>query len=437
MTATAFRASLLTLLDDPLHNPDAVAWREDGLIVIEDGHIVSAGPYAGDPPNVPVEPLPGRIIIPGLIDTHIHFPQTDIIASYGAQLLDWLETHTFPAEQAFADPAHAASVAEAFLDELLRNGTTTAMVFGTVHKQSVDALFAAALARNMRLIAGKCLMDHGPEGLADTPQSGRADSEALIRDWSRRGRLGYAITPRFALSSSREQLTGAGEMLAAHDHVWLQTHLSENATEIRRTAELFPEAKDYLDVYDRHGLVTDRSVFAHGIHLRDREVRRLAAAGSAVAFCPTSNLFLGSGLFDLARCDAHGLKVAMGTDVGAGTSFSLFATLAEAYKVGQLRGSNLDPFRALYLATLGGARALNLQGRIGSLQSGREADFLVLDPAATPLLARRTAPKGGGRDDLLSRLFALIMLADDRAVERTYVMGRLAWGRDGGRFQAP
>ncbi|MDQ0464711.1 guanine deaminase [Caulobacter ginsengisoli] len=428
MSTQAFRASLLTLLDDPRTNPDAVAWHEDGLLLVEDGQIVSAGPYAGDP-GVPVEPLPGRILIPGLIDTHIHFPQTDIIASYGAQLLDWLKTHTFPAEQAFVDPAHAARLAEVFLDELLRNGTTTAMVFGTVHKASVDALFAAALARNMRLIAGKCLMDHGPEGLRDAPDSGRADSEALIRDWSRRGRLGYAITPRFALSSSREQLTGAGEMLAAHDHVWLQTHLSENPTEIRLTAERFPEAKDYLDVYDRHGLVTDRSVFAHGIHLRDREVIRMAAAGSAVAFCPTSNLFLGSGLFDLARCDAHGLRVAMGTDVGAGTSFSLFATLAEAYKVGQLRGSNLDPFRALYLATLGGARALNLQDRIGSLQAGREADFLVLDPAATPLLARRTAPSSQRGGDLMSRLFALIMLADDRAVERTYVMGRLAHQR--------
>ncbi len=429
MSSKAFRASLLSLLDDPHANPDAVAWHEDGLLLVEDGQIVSVGPYDGDPAGVPVEHLPGRIIIPGLIDTHIHFPQTDIIASYGAQLLDWLETHTFPAEQAFADPAHAARLAEAFLDELLRNGTTTALVFGTVHKQSVDALFAAALARNMRLIAGKCLMDHGPEGLRDTVDSGRADSEALIRDWSRRGRLGYAVTPRFALSSSREQLTSAGEMLAAHDHVWLQTHLSENPTEIRLTAERFPEAKDYLDVYDRHGLVGERSVFAHGIHLRDREMARMAQAGSAVAFCPTSNLFLGSGLFDLARADSHGLKVAMGTDVGAGTSFSLFATLAEAYKVGQLRGSNLDPFRALYLATLGGARALNLADRIGSLQTGREADFLVLDPAATPILARRTAPKNQGGGDLMSRLFALIMLADDRAVERTYVMGRLAHSR--------
>jgi guanine deaminase len=411
------------LLDDPTKDAGAIGFHEDGLLLVEDGHVVACGDYAalrdllGD---APVEDLTGKLITPGFIDTHIHFPQVDIIAAHGAQLLDWLEQHTFPAEAAFADPAHAAEAATFFVDELLRNGTTTALVFGSVHKGSVEALFRVALERDMRLIAGKSLMDrNAPDGLTDTVESSRADMESLIADWHGKGRLGYAVTPRFAISCSDAQLAMAGEVLAEHPGVWMQTHLSENQREIDETAALFPAAKDYLDVYDGFGLVGPRSVFAHCVHLQGEAFQRLAAAGSAVAFCPTSNLFLGSGLFPLEEACAHGVKVGIGTDVGAGTTFSILHTLGEAYKVGQLRGAALDPFHALYLATLGGARALDLGDKIGNLAPGKEADFLVLDLTATPLLARRLA----GDRSLENRLFALTVLGDDRVVERTCVAG--------------
>jgi guanine deaminase len=411
------------LLDDPTKDAGAVGFHEDGLLLVEDGHVVACGDYAalrdlrGD---APVEDLTGKLITPGFIDTHIHFPQVDIIAAHGAQLLDWLEQHTFPAEAAFADPDHAAEAATFFVDELLRNGTTTALVFGSVHKGSVEALFRVALERDMRLIAGKSLMDrNAPEGLTDTVESSRADMESLIADWHGKGRLGYAVTPRFAISCSDEQLAMAGEVLAENPGVWMQTHLSENQREIDETAALFPAAKGYLDVYDGFGLVGPRSVFAHCVHLQGEAFQRLAAAGSAVAFCPTSNLFLGSGLFPLEEACAHGVKVGIGTDVGAGTTFSILHTLGEAYKVGQLRGAALDPFHALYLATLGGARALDLGDKIGNLAPGKEADFLVLDLTATPLLARRLA----GDRSLENRLFALTVLGDDRVVERAYLAG--------------
>ena len=425
----AFRASILHLLEDPTKTEEGVAFHEDGLLLVEDGHVVACGDYAslhelaGD---TPIEDLTGKLITPGFIDTHIHFPQVDIIAAHGAQLLDWLEQHTFPAEAAFADPDHAAEAATFFIDELLRNGTTTALVFGSVHRGSVEALFRVALDRDMRLIAGKALMDrNAPEGLTDTVETSRADMESLIADWHGKGRLGYAVTPRFAISCSDAQLAMAGEVLAAHPGVWMQTHLSENQREIDETAALFPAAKDYLDVYDRFGLLGQRSVFAHCVHLQGEAFQRLAAKGGAVAFCPTSNLFLGSGLFPLDEACAHSVKVGIGTDVGAGTTFSILHTLGEAYKVGQLRGAALDPFHALYLATLGGARALDLGDRIGNLAPGKEADFLVLDLAATPLLARRLA----GDRSLENRLFALTVLGDDRVVERTYLAGVLRHAR--------
>jgi guanine deaminase len=428
MSIQAYRASLLWCRDDPArHGEEAVAWHEDGLLIVEDGHIAAAGDYAALAPRLPpgVEPetLAGRIVTPGFVDAHTHYPQTDAIASHGSQLLDWLGAYIFPAEAAFGDKAHAAAVAGFFLDELLRNGTTSALVFGAVQKASAEALFEQALDRNMRIVGGKVLMDRfAPDGLLDGPDLGRADTEALIKAWHGRGRLGYAVTPRFALSCSDAQLRMAGEVLAAHPGVLLHTHLSENLGEIAEAARLFPEACDYLDAYDRRGLVGERSVFAHGVHLDDRCFHRLAEAGSAIAFCPSSNLFLGSGLFDLKRAFEHGVTVGLGTDIGAGTSFSLLATAADAYKVGQLRGSALDPFHAFYLATLGGAKALKIDGLVGALEPGREADFLVLDPAATPLLARRTA----ATRTLAETLFALMILGDDRVVERTYVAGRWA-----------
>jgi guanine deaminase len=424
MAAHAYRASILHTLDDPAAaGPAAVAYHPDGLLVVEGGHIAACGDHAalaetlGD---IPVETLPGRLITPGFIDLHIHFPQIDVIAAHGLQLLDWLERHVFPAEAAFADPAHARIAAADFVAELLRNGTTTALVFGSSHRASADALFAEALSRDMRLIAGQSLMDRdAPDGVRHTLEASRRDTLGLIGDWRGRGRLGYAVTPRFAVTSSDAQLAMAGEILEAHPEIWMQTHLAENTAEVDAIAPLFPAASDYLNVYERFGLVGPRSVFAHCVHLEDGAFARMAGAGAAVAFCPTSNLFLGSGLFNLKAALTQGVKVGMGTDVGGGTTFSILHTLGEAYKVCQLRGEVLDPFHALYLATLGGARALGLQDRIGNLAPGQEADFLVLDPAATPLLARRLA----AAPTLADRLFALTILGDDRVVERTYLAG--------------
>jgi guanine deaminase len=420
-----WRAELVWTLGDPATDAAALRHYPDGLLLVEDGRVVRAGAWADLGPalgeGVAVEPLPGRIITPGFVDGHIHFPQLDMVASPGGALLDWLERYTFPAERAFADPAHAKAAAGRFLDSLLANGTTTAMVFGSVHAVSVEALFEDALARDMRLIAGKCLMDRGPEGLRDTAEGGAAETEALIRAWRGRGRLGYAVTPRFALGSSREQLALAGRLVANNPDVWMQTHLSENAAEIEATRQAFPEAADYLDVYDRFGLVTDRSVFAHAIHLDDRALCRMGGARCACAFCPTSNLFLGSGLFDLERTRGFGVKVALGTDIGAGTSWSLMTTAAEAWKVGQLKGQTLDPLTALYLAGRGGAEALGLADRIGAFEPGLEADFVVLDPNGVPGI--------GARPTLAERLFALMVLGDERCVERTYLAGELAHRR--------
>ena len=426
MTLRAFRGDLLSVPRDPLREPDAVRHEPDGLLVVEDGIVVARGPHAdlaerfGD---VPVEPLPG-LIVPGFIDAHVHYPQMDRIASHGEQLLDWLTRHIFPAEQAFADRAHADAVADAFLTELLRNGTTSALVFPTVHEQSVDALFEAALARRMRIVSGKVLMDLGPEGLADTPETARAESEALIARWRGRGRLGYAVTPRFALTSSDAQLQVAGALVAAHPDVLMHTHLAENVRECEAVAARFPDAYHYLDAYDRFGLVTPRSVFAHGVHLSDRACTRLAETGAGVAVCPSSNLFLGSGFFDFRQADAHGVTFGLGTDVGAGTTFSMLHTSGLAYQAALARDYPLDPFRALYLATAGSAALLHIGDRIGALEVGQEADFVILNCAATPLLARRTAGAG-----LAERLFALQILADDRAIARTYVLGDCAWTR--------
>ncbi|MPS68566.1 MAG: guanine deaminase [Novosphingobium sp.] len=423
----AFRGEFLSVSRDPRSDPQAVRHEADGLLVVEDGVVAARGPhaelaerYAG----VPVEALPG-LVVPGFVDSHVHYPQTDRIASHGEQLLDWLERHIFPAEKAFADKAHADAVAAFFLGELLRNGTTSALVFPTVHEQSVDALFEAALDRDMRLISGKVLMDLGPDGLNDTVASGRAGSEALIRRWRGRRRLGYAVTPRFALASSDAQLADAGALLAEHPDVLMHTHLAENRRECAEVAARFSAAADYLDAYDRFGLVTGRSVFAHGIHLPDRACRRLHESGAGIAVCPSSNLFLGSGFFDFAQADRHGIRLGLGSDVGAGTTFSLLHTQGIAYQAALMKGTALDPFRALWLATAGSAALLHIADRVGSLEVGQEADFVVLDTQATPLLARRTR-----HADLAERLFALQVLGDDRAVARTYLLGRCAWDRD-------
>ena len=427
MTLHAFRGEILSLVHDPSQAPGALRHDADGVLVVEDGVIVargSAGEVLPRFPGVPVESLPG-LIVPGFIDAHVHYPQLDRIASHGEQLLDWLERHIFPAEKAFADAGHAAGVAEAFLDELLRHGTTSALVFATVHTTSVEAFFVAAEARNLRMACGKVLMDLGPEGLCDDPALALAESAALIARWHGNGRLTYAVTPRFALTSSDEQLEIAGRLLADHPGVLLHTHLAENAREIAEVAKRFPDAADYLDAYDRFGLVTERSVFAHGVHLPDRSCARLAESGAGIAVCPTSNFFLGSGMFDFAQAEVHNLRLGLGSDIGAGTSLSLLHNGGAAYQAGLFKGYRLDPFRALWLGTGGSARLLHIDDKVGMLSEGQEADFVVLDDRATPLLARRTAGAS-----LAERLFAMQVLGDDRTVRRTYVLGRCAWDRD-------
>jgi len=429
--ARAIRGSILHFKDDPREG-DSAAWEyyEDGLLIVEGGCVARLGDaralLRGAPRDLAVDDCSGKLIVPGFVDAHVHFVQTDIIAAYGRRLLEWLEQYTFPAERAFADERHAHEVAEFFLDELLRNGTTTALVLGSVHATSVDAIFRSAAARGLRLIAGKVMMDRNcPEYLRDTPASSYADSKALIARWHGRDRLGYAITPRFAPTSSPEQLEAAGTLAREHPGVCVQTHIAENEEEVAWVRTLFPASRSYLDVYDRYGLLRRPAVLAHGIWLDDQDHARLAASGAALAHCPTCNLAMGSGLFDVARASSAGVQVALGTDIGGGTSFSMLRVMQEAYKVAQLRGYALSPLRAFYLATLGGARALGLDDRIGSFLPGREADCVVLDPAATPLLARRTQLAAS----LVELLFVLMVLGDDRAVARTYVMGSPAQQR--------
>jgi guanine deaminase len=329
---------------------------------------------------------------PGFIDTHIHYPQTRIIASYGEQLLAWLDQYVYPEETKFADEAYAREVAIFFLEELLRNGTTTALVLTTTHPLSVEVFFQEALTRNLRMIAGKMMMDrNAPGGLLETAEQSRRDCKRLIERWHGKGRLSYALTPRFALSCSPELLRVAGELKQQYAGVYMHTHLSENTLEIKETLECFPGCADYLEVYETYAMVGERSVFAHGLHLSDSEFARLSSAGAALAHCPSSNLFLGSGLFRInkAKAPKDRVKVGIGTDVGAGTSFSMLKTLQEAYKITALQGQKLSPFQAYYLATLGGAKALSLDDKIGNFQLGKEADFIVLDMAAVPLLSYR------------------------------------------------
>ena len=423
----AFRASLLHCLADPGEGsaPSAVEFIEDGLLVVENGIVLEAGAaptlltQLAD--NTKIVEYNGKIIVPGFIDCHVHFPQLDIVASYGEQLLDWLNRYAYPAEAKFAHLEYAREIAGVFLDELLKNGTTTALVFGTVHKHSADVILQAAESRGMRLIAGKVLMDiNCPAELQDTPESGYAESKALIEQWHGRARLGYAITPRFAITSSDQQLQAAGRLAREYPDVWMHTHLAENKAEVDLIAQRFPKSRSYLDVYDQFGLLRERSVFAHCLHMNEEDRQCMAAKGGAAAFCPTSNLFLGSGLFDLRAMRAAKIRVGMGTDIGGGTSLSLLRTASEAYKVLHLQDEALPASRALYLATLGAAEALYLEDKIGNFESGKEADFVVLDPAGSSLSKRRTDVA----TSLEESLFALTMLGDDRNIAATYVAGK-------------
>jgi len=429
----AFRGEIVDFVGDPaLLGAGALRHHADGVLVVRDGRVAALGPakttLRSVSPDAVVTDYRGKLIVPGFVDTHVHYAQTDMIASYGAQLLEWLERYTFPAEARFKDPEHAHEVAEFFTDELLRNGTTTAMAFATTHKHSVDAIFEAARRRSMRLIAGKVLMDRNvPKAVRDTAQTGYDDSKALIEAWHGRDRLGYAVTPRFAPTSTERQLDLCGKLLEEHPGVHLQSHVAENKSEVAWVAEVYPWSRSYLDVYDHYGLLCERAVYAHCIHLDAEDRQRMAATGAAMSFCATSNLFLGSGLFDLAAAHAAGIRVGLGTDIGGGTTLSMLRTMAESYKVCQMAGQTLSPLQAFYLATLGGAASLYLDADIGNFDVGKEADFVVLDPAATPHLARRI----DRATTLDEKLFALMILGDDRAVHATHILGSRAHVRGG------
>ncbi len=421
----AYRAGLLRFDADARALFDA-----DGLLVVGPGpqgwnRVVDAGSHAEVSrrhPDVPITHWPGRLIAPGFIDLHLHYPQTDVIGSPAEGLLPWLERYTFPHEARFADPVHAAEVAAFFFDELQRHGVTTALTFATSHVASVDAAMAEAQRRRLRFITGKVLQDrHSPDGVRDETEQSLIDSEALIRRWHGLDRLGYAVTPRFAPTSTDAQLRGAGELAARHPGVWVQSHVAENRDEVRWVAELYPQSRSYLEVYGHFGLLRERAVYAHCIHLDAADRALMASTGTAAAASPTSNLFLGSGFFDFAAARAAGMRHGLASDVGGGTSFSPFHTMLAAYAVGReghtKPGESLAPSHLWWLHTAGASAALGLQGVVGNLTPGHEADFVVLDPQATPLLARRTAHA----DSLEELLFAFIVLGDERAVERVMV----------------
>jgi guanine deaminase len=421
----AFRSAILRFADD-----QSAVYEQDGLLVIgpdaRGRQVVHAvGDYHSLAPAYPglaVEHLPGRIIAPGFIDLHIHFPQTDLIGSPAAGLLPWLEQYTFPHESRFSEDAHAQELAIFFLDELLRHGVTTALAFASSHPPSVNALMAEAQRRGLRLIAGKVLQDrHSPDGVRDETEQSLVDSEDLIRKWHGVDRLGYAITPRYAPSCSEAQLLGAGELAARYPEVWIQSHVAENLDEVKWARELFPASRSYLAIYDDFGLMRERAIYAHCIHFDDEDRAMMRATGAAAAVSPTSNLFLGSGFFDYEGAQRAGFKYGLASDVGGGTSFSPFHTMLAAYYVGRegrsKPGLSLSPQHLWWQHTAGAAQALGLQGVIGNLQPGCEADFIVLDPGATPLLARRTASAG----TLAELLFALIVLGDDRVIQEVSI----------------
>jgi guanine deaminase len=425
----AYRAAILRF-DDNASSGGSAVYDSDGLLVVGPNEVgrqvvVAVGSYqslAAQFSSLPMAHLPGRIIAPGFVDMHVHYPQTDVIGSPADGLLPWLENYTFPEEKRFAAPDYCAQAATFFIAELLRHGVTTALAFATSHTASVNALFLEAQKNSLRLITGKCLMDQNvPDGVRDETEQSLTDTETLINRWHGVDRLGYAITPRFVPSCSAAQLRGAGELAAKYPDVWIQSHVAENADEIAWVKRLYPEARSYLDVYAQFGLLRRKAVYAHCIHIDDEDRALLEASGTAAAVCPTSNLFLGSGFFDYAAADRVGHLYGLASDVGGGTSFSPFQTMLAAYYVGRegatKRGLSLTPEQLWWQHTAGAAQALGLPGVVGNLQPGCEADFVVLNPQATPLLARKTACA----NTLGELLFALIVLGDDRVIEKTVV----------------
>jgi guanine deaminase len=429
MTQTLVRGRLLSFLRRPQAIDDTASYRyeEDGGLLVENGRIVAAGPYgtvraeaAADADEIDHRP---HLILPGLIDTHLHFPQMQVIGSYAANLLEWLNTYTFPEECRFVESEHAARIARHFYDEMIRHGTTTAVAYCSVHKASADAYFAEALKRGMRMVGGKVMMDrNAPQGLLDTPQMGYDETRAVIAEWHGKGRNHVAITPRFAITSTPAQMEMTAALAREFPDLHIQTHLSENHEEIRFTGELYPDAIDYTDIYAKYGLLGPKSLFGHCIHLSEREADAMSEAGAVAVHCPTSNLFLGSGLFPLKALSRREKPVRIGvaTDIGGGTSYSMLKTMDEAYKIQQLLGERLNPFESFYHMTLGNAEALSLSDHIGTLEAGTDADFVVLDAAATPAMALKMEVTRSLTDEL----FLLQTMGDDRAVRETYVAGK-------------
>jgi guanine deaminase len=431
MTSLILRGRLLSFRRQPTSRDDAASYHyePDGAVLVVDGKIRIAGAY-GEVKEEAEDGVPEidhrpHLIMPGFIDTHLHFPQMQVIGSYAANLLEWLNTYTFIEEQRFADPAHGSRIAVHFYDEMLRQGTTTAVAYCSVHKASADAYFAEALKRNMRMIGGKVMMDrNAPEGLRDTAEQGYDDTKQVIADWHGKGRNHVAITPRFAITSTPDQMEAAKALAKEFPDLHIQTHLSENREEIDYTCSLYPNAKDYTDIYDHYGLLGRRSLFGHCIHLSDREADVMSESGSVAVHCPTSNLFLGSGLFPLRGLTRREkpVRVAFATDIGGGTSYSMLRTLDEAYKIQQLLGERMNPLESFYFATRGNAEALSLVDHIGTLDEGTDADLVVLNAAATPAMALKMQVV----TTLSEELFLLQTMGDDRAVVETYVAGEPA-----------
>jgi guanine deaminase len=423
--ASIYRARIFTPVTDPFANVIEGSYRyfEDGHLAVDDmGRITSVGEWSDHPRGEAIELGSRALITPGFIDTHLHAPQIEMIGSYGGHLLEWLNRYTFPTEKQFEDPVHARKVARQFYDELLRNGTLTALIFSTIHSEATDIFFEEAERRGFRGIIGKTMMDrHAPEYLLDqSAQKSFDESRALLKKWHGRGLLRYAVTPRFAPTSTPELLEAAGELKREFPGVWVHSHISENKAEVRWVQELFPEA-EYADVYDRYGLLDDKTVLAHGVWLTPEELDLLSRRGARISHCPNSNLFLGSGLFPLHRVLEAEVVVGLGSDIGAGTTPSFFNAMADAYKVQQVQGVSLSPFHLWYLATLGGAKTLSLANETGSLEPGKSADFLVIDLDATPLLSLRTE-RASSLEDLLA---GLIFMGDDRAVQRSVLAGSI------------
>ena len=426
MTAKLLRGRTLSFKSRPQARDDHASYiyEEDGALLIENGRNLAAGSYTDvkykSPIGVEVIDHRPHLLMAGFIDPHIHFPQMQVTASYAANLLEWLNTYTFVEEQRFADAAHSARFAKLFFDELLRHGTTTAAAYCSVHKGSADAYFAEAQRRNLLMVGGKVMMDrNAPDALTDTAQSSYDDTKAVIEAWHGKGRNHVAITPRFAITSTPAQLDAAGSLAREHPELLIQTHLSENNAEIAYTLELYPDARDYTDVYAQHGLLTRKMLLGHAIHLSDREMDAIADAGAVAVHCPTSNLFLGSGLFDLKRLKEHGVRTAIATDIGGGSSYSLLRTLDEAYKIQQLRGHRLPPIENYWQATRGNAEALGLADRIGTLETGTDADIIALDASATPAMQIRMETV----QTLEEELFLMQTMGDDRSVSAVYVAG--------------